>query len=236
MGLISLAEVKTRLGGGDTLDAEEDKLLALIEAASAAVETFCHRKFESASYTEYLDGNGRSDLVLRNRPVLNIASVRIDPTGAYGDGPNAFPADTELTGGVDYVLPRSDSTHSRSGLLKRIGGSFGGFFNSPYGGRSFGLTPMRSGATWPLGVGNIRVVYTAGYGEIPEDLKQAVFTLLAWMRRSGPLGGATLTTETLGEYSYTVGQLTNAATSALSTVGEMGSVRQLLASYKEFNL
>lgn len=231
VGLISQNDVKTLLGIGSGDSSEDDKIDLLIAAASAAVEAFCHRTFEATSYTEYADGPGWSDLILRHRPVNSVTSVQMDSNGFYGEAPNAFPAETTLTGGVDYVLPKDGNSHSRSGLLKRIGGS--GFAG---GGRRFGLRPARRGPVWPYGTGNIKIVYNAGYANIPADIQQAVFTLLAWMRRSSPLGGGSITGETLGEYTYSLGQLTNAATSALSTVGEMGSVRQLLSQYLELTL
>lgn len=235
VGLISQNDVKTLLGIDSSDSSEDDKIDLLIAAASAAVEAFCHREFEAQERTEYLDGSGWSDLILKHRPVNSIASVQLDANGYYGEAPDAFPAETTLTAGVDYVLPKAGHLHSRSGLLKRIGGSSfasGGVS----GGRRMGLRPARRGPIWPHGTGNIKVVYNAGYAEIPADIQQAVFTLIAWMRRSGPMGGAAITGETLGEYTYSIGQLTNAATSALSTVGEMGSVRQLLSQYLELTL
>lgn len=51
------------------LSGQNDWLASLVPAACAVVENYCKRKLETAAYTEYLDGTGRQELILRQRPV-----------------------------------------------------------------------------------------------------------------------------------------------------------------------
>jgi len=75
--------VKTHLGlSGSTYD---NVLDALIPAASEAIENACGRRFAQAAYTEYRDGEGLDRVVLRRRPVTEIAGVWDDPSRTFGD-------------------------------------------------------------------------------------------------------------------------------------------------------
>lgn len=56
-------------------------------------------------------------------------------------------------------------------------------------------------ACWPSGVGNLVVVYVAGYAVVPDLVKRA--TILTVKRLSEADSGG-LTTERLGDYSYTL--------------------------------
>jgi hypothetical protein len=225
VAILTLEEAKTILGvtNGD----EDDALDLLVAGACAAVEKFVGRKIERAAYTEYLDGQGYPDLVLRQRPVASVEGVRLDWAGYYGAGPGAFPAETALVEGVDFVLVRDDGGESISGLLRKIG---------PRSGRSGTVTPARARPAWPEGQGNVRVAYTAGYDPVPDDVKVVAAGLVGYWRRSLPNGGLGPTGEKLGEYQYTLGQLQQAGSSALASLGEFGSARQILGKYKEFPL
>ncbi len=59
-------------------DDNEPVVVQLIAAASAAIENFCGRKFESAGYTEELDGGGLKVLQLEHSPVTAVAQVDED--------------------------------------------------------------------------------------------------------------------------------------------------------------
>jgi len=75
--------VKTHLGlSGSTYDNVID---ALIPAASEAIENTCGRRFAQASYTDYRDGDGLDRIVLRRRPVTEVAGVWDDPARTFGD-------------------------------------------------------------------------------------------------------------------------------------------------------
>lgn len=228
MAILTTDEAKTLLDL--TTDSEDDKLDLLVAAACAAVERYCGRKFEEDDYVEYLDGLGYRDIVLKHRPVIEVEHVYVDQNGYYGDGIGAFPDSSELTLGVHYAIKKDGDGEGTAGLLRKIG---------PAGGQSVRrgwLTEVGRVNTWPVGDGNIKVEYTAGYEEAPADVKQAAFQMLAWMRSAGPNGGVGKVSEHLAEYGYDLGPLTDMAASTLAAVGEMGSTRQLLSKWREVAL
>lgn len=93
--LIDLTYAKAYLGISGT---SYDTLLTdLIGAASKAVEGYCRRPFEAASYTEYLDGNADTVLQVSKVPVTSLTSVTI--------GPNE--ATPEVIAGSDFVLDQA---------------------------------------------------------------------------------------------------------------------------------
>lgn len=206
--------------------AETPSLEQYLEGAEAAVESYCHRKFAEAEYTEFYSGNGLPDLCLRQYPVSAIAEVRLDAAGYFGDGPGAFNSSTLLTAGQDYVLLRDDGSLSQSGLLRRLGMSDAWLYgSSPRAGLA---VPIRS-AVWPVGSGNVKARYTAGYDvpdDVPDDLKLAVMTLAAEIRNGATRGGMLVQSERLGEY----------AVSFLRAEESASSVRQLLAPYVDRGL
>lgn len=76
MALTTLAKVKQF---GQIESFEDDLLLVrMIDAASAAIEQYCSRQFESQSYSEVLDGTGQRKMTLRNVPVTAVASVAVN--------------------------------------------------------------------------------------------------------------------------------------------------------------
>jgi len=210
-------------------------LQQILEAADRAVKDYTHRDLEQHSYTDYYDGTGLPDLPLRQRPVSTITSVKVDPNGYYGDGPDAFPVGSLLTLGTDYVLVRDEPRYagagkSKSGILRRARGvalSSNAFWDWPgpwMGLRKGTLTAARA-PFWPFGYGNVQVVYTAGYapGSIPADLRQAVNQLAVEMFRKGRYGYIP-SSESLGEYSYSL---------AVQTLNSLADTKMLLANYRE---
>ena len=167
--LTTLASAKTFLGESG---ATYDTLLGdLLDGVEAAVGRFC-RPYERdgtnhplASYsgTEYYSGDGMAELWLRRFPVTAITSVHVDQNGYFGHGTDAFDAASEWTIGTDFV-PNFDLTNLRNiGGLLSLRKHASAVFN----------------AAWPIGRGNVKVVYTAGYATIPDDLVLAVHMLLA---------------------------------------------------------
>jgi hypothetical protein len=76
--LCSLAALKRALGvtSGETLD--DDKLTALIEAASATITGECGVDFRPALVEgELADGDGTAMLALRRRPIASVQALRI---------------------------------------------------------------------------------------------------------------------------------------------------------------
>jgi hypothetical protein len=74
--LITAARAIVNLPG---VSQSDTSLLALITAASRAVQKYCRRWFVQASYDELYNGNGQRRLFLRNFPVVSVQSVRYRP-------------------------------------------------------------------------------------------------------------------------------------------------------------
>ena len=63
---------------------------------------------------------------------------------------------------------------------------------------------------WPRGVGAVKVVYTAGYSEVPADLKLAIFDLITYYfkdehKQRQSIAGATLQNQGSSSQSMNVG-------------------------------
>lgn len=216
MALTTAANVKTLLGVSDT---SLDSVLALlIPQADEMIKGYLGREIEQATYTEYYGGTGDQVLVLNQTPVQSITSVHEDRDGFYGDGTDAFSASTALTEGEDFVLRKDDATAtevSKSGILYRIGKGWprpritnrGQLSNSPGN-----------------GMGNIKVVYVAGWATVPADIAFAANKLVTSMLQARGLSGR-LVSESIEDYSY------NLATSD-DEAKMLDSVKGSLARYK----
>lgn len=194
-----------------------DQLRRRVEAAVKAYVKWGLE--EVAGEVQYLDGNGYIDLVLPHPFVTAITDLRVDPTGAFGYGNNAFAAGTALINGTDYALVRD----GRSGLVRRLtyptfwwpSDLF--FWRGP-GGLAVGRRPG-----WPMGNGNIKVTYTYGMQTIPDDIKLAVETAAGMVVNSVRFGWP-VQSENMGDYSYSLN---------ISRDIDFGSVRSLLNPYRD---
>lgn len=185
--LTDLQETKAilQIANGDTSD---DKLLLfLIEIASSWIQEILGRDLEYKSRTEYYNGTGTQNLMLRARPVFTTPTPRVwvDYNGDYDAPTNAFADSTEITyGNISNgfcVAVDQDNGSSRSGVLVRTGN----YWPKPTV-RSWGLlTPYLGQAA-----GNIKVEYTAGYtvDTTPSQVRFACVTLVAKMRSLLPEG------------------------------------------------
>ncbi len=72
--LTTLTKVKTYLGISSVT--QDTLISSLITSVSAEVESFCGRKFESDTYTEYFDTDGETKIFLKNYPVTSLTSVK----------------------------------------------------------------------------------------------------------------------------------------------------------------
>lgn len=71
--MITLTELKTYL---NITDSNKDSLLqSCIDASVKEIEDYCNRKLSSGTYTEYLNGNGRTEIYLRNYPINEVTSI-----------------------------------------------------------------------------------------------------------------------------------------------------------------
>ena len=179
MSLTTKPTIKTLLGVSDTsLDAVID---VLIPQADAIIKGYLGREIEQATYTEYYSGSGDQVIVLNQTPVQSITSVNEDRDGFYGDGTDAFPASSLLVQGADYVLRKDDATNtevSKSGILYRI--------NKVWPRPHSGIRGQLASAPG-LGLGNIKVVYVAGWATVPADITFAANKLITSMLQSRSL-------------------------------------------------
>lgn len=171
-----LDTVKTKLGISGT--GSDAILTTLIEQATALIQTRCRRQLLSATYTEYPQGFGNRKLLVKEKPITSITSIRIDPT-------RAFTADsTLLTAGVDYALDGQ--------TIFRLNGTWPAARQNTFGLLADAVVPSD---------GIIKVVYVAGYSDVPADLAMAcellVARLFSEMREGEPLAS-----ESLEDYSY----------------------------------
>ena len=208
LGLTTLSRLKLALGKDVSNANEDDRLLTLLDAAESTVARYLNRNLVQATYTEYFSGTGRPSLVLSHRPVVSVTGVYIDPVGYYGQAANGFAASTMLTQGQDYALVNPNAGERNPGILQMLSALWDGT----------GLS------NWPQGQGNVKVVYVAGYTQVPADVSQAVAMIVGQMLAQAERG-LPMQSETLGEYSYTL--LTGAPGQL------MAGARQLLNNYRE---
>lgn len=186
MALTTLSSVKSYLG---ITGSDEDTLLnTFITQATAVINKYCLRTLEAAAYTEYYEGNGRPELVLRQYPINSLTSIHVDDDGYYAQGSGAFGSGDLLTEGVDYTY------RSGSGIVYRIG--------SVWPARTFKSGSDLVGQRIP-GYGNIKVIYNGGYSTVPDDLALAANMLISTLRRGAGNGG-NFKSESLEYYSYTL--------------------------------
>jgi len=215
VALTTLADLKTYLG---ITDSSEDALLnLLIDDANAAILGYIGRTIEQATLTEYYSGDGTQMLVLKQRPVTAVTSVHVDQSGYSGQGSGAFASSTEWTAGEDFYIRTVVENESNTGELVAIKGP--GTFTADHQPKTWG--------EWPLGTGNIKVVYTAGYSTVPSDLAAACRILVAWMRASRD-NGMPVKSEKLGSYSYTLMDSTG--------IPELATVRGICNRYRNMIL
>jgi hypothetical protein len=235
MALLTTAYVKSVLEVRTSAkDAYYDTLRA---AAERCAETWCGRQFAYASRAEYLATANTRGIVLRHRPVYAITSLHLDFNAFYGTASGAFGADTLLTPGSDYALDLDYSENgivcSQTGIVYRINGFW------PERGRVYYPGKLTAETSAPFG--NIKVVYTSGYAtattgpiagvlDLPDDLRYAIVTLIAFMSRTAKLGGQPIQSERIGDYSYDLGRF------YLESTPELGSCRQILTRYRDISI
>ena len=82
MPILTLADIKTHLS---VPNASEDVILqSIVDASDSYVASYCDRIFDEATYTEYLDGPGKTKITLEQYPVTAITEINYDPSGVFG--------------------------------------------------------------------------------------------------------------------------------------------------------
>jgi hypothetical protein len=207
-------------------DTLEDSLLnQLITSVSALITESCNRQFFLSTnaanpITSYLSATGGQWIVLPVWPVQSITSIFEDYYGYYGQNPNGFQPDTQLTAGQDYAL-RVDQPDgsSRSAMVLKIASTWQTQYNSQLGMLSW----YNVG-----GLGNIMVNYVAGFPTVPSDLQLACCRCIAMARLSGPYGNKLKNGSFEGDWSYAL-----EAANATAFFGLLGDdVAPVLARYR----
>ena len=166
--LCSLTNLKTILTISGT--GEDGRLEDALHHATNMILTYIDRTIVQTSYTEYRDGTGTPFLNLHHYPLIG------NPTTVNVDNDRDFPASLNLDVDDDYLV------ESAEGILRIV--------MSPI----FGLGQ----AIWPLGVQNVKVVYSAGYATVPRDLERICGEFAAFLYKERGGQRANLTTSVGG--------------------------------------
>lgn len=106
--LTTLARVKTFLGISGTSD--DDLLTSLINACTDFIENYCDRRFKKTSYTnELYNGTGTNKLLLKNYPVIEGETFKIEKRGSSYNEDNWDEVESEYYH-IDYD----------SGIVERV--------------------------------------------------------------------------------------------------------------------
>lgn len=98
IALTSLSDAKAFLG---ITGSSEDTIVGdLVNMASDVVNKYCNRKFLAADYTEYYNGDGTFELILKNYPVNSVDSL-------YDDVLRAFDSTSEIDVSADVLVDGS---------------------------------------------------------------------------------------------------------------------------------
>ena len=185
MALTTAAAVNDFLG----TSGEDTFIETLIGRAQAAIETFCNRSFERATYTEYVDANRANTIQIKNTPVASITSVSVRAT------PNTW---TALSSSVyDF--------DAASGIIEVVSPTVNLW--------EYAVRPGERGRnTLGNGLKSCQVVYVGGYdstadpSEVPADLEQGCIELVGMMHAGGAgarASASTYSSVSLGYQSWT---------------------------------
>lgn len=219
--LLTGEDYVTLTGGTDE---PSTQIQALCEAVSDAVERYIGRPIEKAERVEYYAANGQKAIVLRVRPVWDVAEVRWDPLGYFGTSTDDVPRfgdDTIQAYGVDYSWTKTTTTagdRNNSGLLIRIPGEW--FERPRYRERN------KLAIDNVPGLGDVMVTYTAGYDPVPASVKLACAQVVTRVKQNLERGG-NLIMERLGDHKYELSD------KEFAGHPELGEVRQLLARFRD---
>jgi hypothetical protein len=183
--LSDLVEIKTALEIDLNNHTEDSKILLFLEWASEWIAEYLNRPgLLFKSRTEYYNGTGTPNLLLRSRPVHTTPTIQVwtDTDGHFGSSSGAFSGDVLVYGTDFYLKIDQDDGTSRSGILVRSRGW-------TWEKRWARDTNWLSTYVAPL-YGGIKVTYSGGYtlNNMPAQLRMAVVMLVTRMRYLMPLG------------------------------------------------
>jgi len=113
-----------------------------------------HRWIAAQAWTEYIDGNDDRLLLLAQGPVNTVTSVHY--VAYESDGANGMQEDTTEVYAYEYLVHGLASESERSaGMLRKLTG------------------------VWHRGARNYKVVYNAGFTDVPEPIVSAATLMVA---------------------------------------------------------
>lgn len=180
--LVSLEQVKQLLGI-DLIDtSEDDHLTQLILAATVWIESETHWRFDvPIEKTEYQNGTGRRELFLRGHIDLSTPPVA---ESAFDSTPHVAERLIGDLGAWDDLVEGEDYERRGDTLLS---GNPTGFW-------------------WDRGL-EFRIIYMDGFWEAPEDIQQLLLEIVTRQYNTDidlAAGTAGITSEHIGDYSYTL--------------------------------
>lgn len=193
--LVTLAQYKD--AEGISTPKEDLRLNSIIPSVSQLVKTYCGNTF-----LDYYSSNKTETFNIEwATHIVQLTESPVNTIVSVQEREAYSSAYTTLTvGDYEYFLDSSTDSILRT--------SNGGQYQN-----------------WPRGVGSVKVVYTAGYSTVPEDLKLAVFDLVTYYlkdehkeRRS--IAGASVQNQ--------------ASTSQRNNVSFPDHIKRILDLYKSF--
>ena len=186
--LITLDELRTRLGIDPTFTQDDAYLESIIPAISRIVVNFTGRDFGTPLVTEEREFQYDGDGVLDIDDCVDITRVAVKVLHA---------ADVELLDDQYFAQPpRRDDSPVHYYLV--LGDPFTSH-GSPEMGFTRNLDRLWREGRWPVTPTVIKVTATWGWPVVPEDVKQAVvWTVQDWMNRRE---GEALRSEAIADYA-----------------------------------
>lgn len=96
MTLTTLAKVKSQLDIPPSDTSQDTRLNVFLNAASQVIESYCERKFEQMTYTEYHHGRKMNFIMPREFPISSITSMSIDNDRVFGVNTVVPPSDYSI--------------------------------------------------------------------------------------------------------------------------------------------
>lgn len=93
--LTTVADVRAIPGMDSSIS--DDYIIRKINQATEMIEGYCGRRFKATDYTEYYDGSGIDELLLRNFPVNSVTSIGGRDTSLNEDDFNTVDANQYFT-------------------------------------------------------------------------------------------------------------------------------------------
>lgn len=187
MAIISASDWKTYKGiSATTYDAQ---LAVVIPAAQSAVEQWCGRVFDTATFTEKHNGNGWHRIVVKNAPITTLTSVTVVGPDGTSETVDSTTYTYEAETGIIGFQPASEGVLSVDE------------WGEPGNDGVWDVSPKFSD-----GFQNISVVYVGGYssGTMPAGLKLAMYQYVDVLMAQAVAGVGTgaFKSERLGDYNY----------------------------------